>query len=192
MPAALHTDRLTLRHWQPDDLPAFAALNADTEVMEHFPAPLDREESDALASRLSEHIDAHGWGLWVVEVTAGPDSGRFAGFTGLATPGFEATFTPCVEIGWRLARWAWGYGYASEAAGAALAFGFKDLQLDEIVSFTAVPNVRSQSMMRRIGMIWDSTADFDHPKLPNGHPLERHVLYRLGADDWIRGAIPRN
>lgn len=184
----LATGRLRLRHWQADDLPAFAELNADPEVMEYFPAPLTRAQSDALAARCDEHLRAHGWGLWAVEIAgAGSDRpARFAGFTGLAVPSFPAPFTPAVEIGWRFARWAWGHGYASEAAGLALAVGFEALELTEIVSFTAVPNRRSRAVMERIGMTRDADGDFHHPVLAPGHPLRRHVLYRLRRADWAR------
>jgi len=189
MAPAHKTDRLLLRGWRDDDLEPFAALNADPEVMRHFPAPLARAESDALAAGIAEHLDGEGWGLWAVEVAgAGPGGrGRFAGFTGLSAPGFAAPFGPAVEVGWRLARWAWGHGYATEAATAALDVGFDDLGLDEIVSFTAVPNQRSQAVMRRIGMTRDPDGDFDHPRVPAG-PLRRHVLYRIAADDRRRAA----
>ncbi len=119
------------------------------------------------------------------EVAAGDDHGRFAGFTGLAVPVWEAAFTPCVEIGWRLPRWAWGRGYASEAARAALRVAFTDLGLAEVVSFTAVPNQRSQAVMRRIGMTRDPEGDFDYPTIPVGQPMGRSVLYRLSASDWL-------
>ncbi|PPK98172.1 RimJ/RimL family protein N-acetyltransferase [Kineococcus xinjiangensis] len=181
MDATLRTPRLLLRRWREDDLDPFAALNADPEVMEHFPAPLDRAASDALAARCDSHLAGHGWGLWAVEVAEGADAGRFAGFTGLAVPSFEAPFTPCVEVGWRLARWAWGRGYATEAARRALAVGFDDLGLPEVVSFTATANTRSQAVMRRLGLRRDPADDFDHPALPAGHPLRRHVLFRLPA-----------
>ena len=121
MDATLRTDRLLLRRWREADRDPFAALNADPEVMEHFAAPLDRAASDALADRCDAHLAASGWGLWAVEVAEGPDAGRFAGFTGLVPQVFEAHFTPCTEVGWRLARWAWGRGYATEAARRALA-----------------------------------------------------------------------
>jgi ribosomal-protein-alanine N-acetyltransferase len=175
MTLLLRTDRLILRSWTPADFPAFAELNADPEVMEHFPATMTRQDSDAFATRITQHLDEHGWGLWAVEVPPG----RFAGFTGLARPSFQAHFTPAVEVGWRLARWAWGHGYASEAARLALDVGFNQLGLTEIVSFTTVSNVRSQAVMRRIGMTRDPRDDFDHPNLPADHPLRRHVLYRI-------------
>ena len=174
----LRTERLLLREWREDDRAPFADLNADPEVMEHFPATMTRAESDAFADRIAARLDEVGWGLWAVEVVA---TGEFIGFTGLAMPRFEAHFTPAVEIGWRLARTAWGHGYATEAARHALEFAFVDLELPEIVSFTAVGNGRSRAVMERIGMTHDPADDFDHPLLPEGHPLCRHVLYRKPA-----------
>ena len=177
----LTTDRLILRPWRDADLAPFAALNADPVVMEHFPAPLPREESDALAARIRGRIDAEGFGLWAVEVRGGAP---FVGFVGLSIPGFAAHFTPCVEVGWRLAREHWGKGYAGEAAAAALADGFERLSLAQIVSFTVPANVRSRAVMERLGMTRDPTDDFDHPVLPEGHRLRRHVLYRLTRAAW--------
>jgi RimJ/RimL family protein N-acetyltransferase len=177
----LTTERLLLRGWRASDRPPFAALNADPEVMRHFPAPLRREESDAFAERVAARIDRHGWGLWAVEHR---ETGAFLGFTGLAPVTFDAPFLPATEIGWRLARAAWGHGYASEAARAAVAFGFEALELDALVSFTAVENERSQAVMRRLGMTRDPAEDFEHPRVPEGHRLRRHVLYRLRATDW--------
>lgn len=153
-------------------------MNADPAVMAHFPATLSRAESDAAAERVQGHFRAHGFGWWVVEAPDAP----FAGFVGLAHVRFEAPFTPAVEIGWRLARAHWRRGYATEAARAALVFGFGSLGLAEIVSFTAIPNAPSQAVMRRLGMTHDPAGDFDHPWLPEGHPLRRHVLYRLPSD----------
>jgi RimJ/RimL family protein N-acetyltransferase len=170
------TQRLLLRRWREEDREPFAALNADPVVMEHFPARLSRAESDAFLHRIAEQLDQRGWGLWALEVRA---TGRFIGFTGLAVPRFQARFTPAVEVGWRLARAAWGFGYASEAARAAVAAGFAEVGLDEIVSFTAVGNARSRAVMERIGMTHHPADDFDHPALPQGHRLRRHVLYRL-------------
>jgi RimJ/RimL family protein N-acetyltransferase len=173
----LSTDRLRLRHWSAAHREPFAALNADPEVMRYFPATLARTESDALADRIEAALARDGWGLWALEERS---SGRFVGFTGLDRPGFEVHFTPAVEIGWRLARDVWGRGYATEAALAASAFAFDVLGLGELVSFTAEANARSRAVMRRIGMTHDSADSFDHPGLPPGHPLRRHVLYRLG------------
>ncbi|WP_260617190.1 GNAT family N-acetyltransferase [Microbispora hainanensis] len=174
MADSIRTERLVLRRWREDDKEPFAALNADPVVMEHFPATLSREDSDALAERIEAGFDEHGFGLWAVEA-----DGEFIGFTGLSVPRFTAPFTPCVEIGWRLARSAWGRGYATEAARASLEDGFGRAGLTEVVSFTAVQNVRSQAVMRRLGMTHDPADDFDHPALPAGHPLRRHVLYRI-------------
>lgn len=172
----IRTERLLLRDWRDEDREPFAAMNADPAVMEHFPSVLTRAESDAIVDRQREVIAERGWGLWAVEV---PGRASFIGFVGLAVPRFEAHFTPCVEIAWRLSRGAWGHGYATEAARAACAYGFETLGLAELVSFTAVVNERSWRVMERLGMRHDAEGDFDHPVLPEGHRLRRHVLYRL-------------
>ncbi len=174
----LSTPRLKLRRWLAADREPFAALNADPVVMEHFPAPLARAQSDDLVERIEAGFEWRGYGLWALEVRA---SGEFIGFTGLEEPSFEAHFTPAVEVGWRLARSAWGRGYATEAAGAALRFGFDRVGLAEIVSFTSAVNLRSRAVMERIGMSRDPDGDFDHPEIPDGDPLRRHVLYRIGV-----------
>jgi RimJ/RimL family protein N-acetyltransferase len=174
-PPTIQTLRLRLRLWRDEDLPAFAALNADPKVMEFLSRPLDRGASDALAARIRDHFARRDFGLWAVEV---PGVADFIGFVGLSVPAFEAPLTPCVEVGWRLAHEHWGQGYATEAAGAALAFGFRHLGLEEIVSFTVPANRRSRGVMERIGMTRTPADDFDHPALPEGHPLRRHVLYR--------------
>lgn len=171
----LRTDRLLLRQWQETDLQPFAALNSDPEVMRHFPSLLAREHSDALAREISWTIEEQGWGLWAVEVVDGPP---FIGFVGLNEPRFDAHFTPAVEVGWRLAREHWGRGYATEAARAAIGFGFDDLGLDEIVAMVAPANTPSRRVAERLGMTRDPADDFDHPRVPEG-PLRRHVLYRL-------------
>jgi RimJ/RimL family protein N-acetyltransferase len=174
----LRTERLLLRRWRPTDREPFAALNADPEVMRWFHSPLSRAESDALARRIEAGFDERRWGLWALEEHA---SGRFLGFTGLNPVGFEASFTPAVEVGWRLACDAWGCGYATEAARAALDCAFDWLGLDEVVSFTAAGNARSVAVMERLGMSHDPADDFDHPLLPAGDPLRRHLLYRVRA-----------
>ena len=173
----LLTPRLGLRQWRGADLEPFAALNADPEVMQYFPAPLSREQSDALANDAASSISQRGWGLWAVDVS---ETRAFIGFVGLSIPGFEAHFTPAVEIGWRLARDHWGNGYATEGARAAIAFGFgfDELQLDEIVSFTSCVNDRSRRVMERLGMARDPADDFEHPGVPQGR-LRTHVLFRL-------------
>jgi len=172
----LRTERLLLRKWRPEDREPFAAMNADPEVMECLPKLLTREESDALADRLEKHFDERGYGRWAVEV---PGVAPFVGFVGLGYVDFPAHFTPCVEIGWRIARAHWGKGYATEAAHAALRHGFTQFGLEEIVSFTVPHNIRSRAVMERLGMTRSADDDFDHPVLPEGHSLRRHVLYRL-------------
>ncbi|MGL4744644.1 MAG: GNAT family N-acetyltransferase [Dermatophilaceae bacterium] len=169
------TARLLLRQWRAADREPFAALNADAEVMRHFPSTLDRAASDALVDREQAAIDERGWGLWALERVA---DGAFLGVTGLAVPRHPLPCQPCVEVGWRLTRHAWGNGYATEAAGEALRVAFAELRLDEVVSFTSVGNVRSRAVMGRLDMTRDPDGDFDHPALPAGHPLQRHVLYR--------------
>jgi len=171
----LHGERVLLRGWVPNDLEPFASLNADRRVMEHFPSSLTRPESDAFVrERVVPPFDELGFGLWAVEV---PEVARFIGYVGLVLHTFEAKFTPCVEIGWRLSFPYWGNGYATEAARVAIAFGFEEKGLDEIVSFTVPANRRSVAVMERLGM--SHVGEFDHPKLPVGHGLRRHVLYRL-------------
>jgi RimJ/RimL family protein N-acetyltransferase len=177
----LTTARLLLRQWRNKDLPEFAALNADPRVMEYFPSSLTAAESDARAARIINQINEHGFGLWAVEA---PDVADFIGFVGLNPTGFDAPFTPCVEVGWRLAYDYWGFGYATEAASAAIAHGFDRLALEEIVSFTTIANARSRRVMERLGMTHSTADDFDHPSLPEGHALRRHALYRLGRADW--------
>lgn len=172
----LRTERLILRQWRESDREPFAELNGDPETMRFFPAPLTREESDALVDRASRHIEEHGWGLWAVEVAGGAP---FVGFVGLARPRFAPEL---VEIGWRLHREHWGYGYATEAALEALRLGFEDLALDEIVSFTTVANEPSRRVMERIGMTHAPSRDFDHPNVPDGHPLQRHVFYAVSRN----------
>jgi RimJ/RimL family protein N-acetyltransferase len=171
----LQGERVLLRGWVPEDLAPFAALNADPRVMEHFPSPLTRAESDAfLRERIVSQFADMGFGLWAVEV---PEVAPFVGYVGLLVHTFEAEFTPCVEIGWRLAVSHWGNGYATEAARVAIAFGFEEAGLNEIVSFTVPANRRSVAVMERLGMSY--VGEFDHPKLPPGHRLRRHVLYQL-------------
>ena len=165
-----------MRAWCDDDLAPFAALNADPVVMEYFPATLSRAESDAAAARIRAELAERGFGLWALEA---PGVTPFVGFTGLSVPRFTAHFTPCVEVGWRLAREHWGRGYAPEAARAAIAHGFEQLGLTEIVSFTSVGNTRSRRVMEKLGMRHDSADDFEHPNLAPGHPLRRHVLHRV-------------
>jgi RimJ/RimL family protein N-acetyltransferase len=157
--------------------------------MEHFPSALDRLESDAFVDRIDAGFKANGYGLWAVEV---PGEAEFVGYVGLTLHTFEAHFTPAIEVGWRLARDYWGRGFASEAARTVVDDGFNRVGLKEIVSFTVPANVRSVKVMQRIGMTHDPADDFDHPRLPAGHRLRRHVLYRLAARsiDSAGGLLP--
>lgn len=179
------TERLKLRMWRPGDRAPFATMNADPRVMEHFPGLLSRAKSDLLADRIAQHIADKGFGLWAVEV---PGQADFIGFIGLSTVTFEAHFTPSIEIGWRLAAPFWGRGYATEGARAALDFGFSHLDLAHIVSFTVAANKASLRVMERLGMRRIERGDFDHPRVPEGHRLRRHVLYRTTRQEWLATA----
>ena len=178
------TKRLRLRQWYAADREPFAALNADLRVMEFFAAPLDRVASDAMADRCQSLIDKRGWGFWAVETKA---TQEFIGFVGLHTPAPELPFSPCVEVGWRLAFQYWGKGFATEAARGALRVGFELLGLHEIVSFTPVRNLRSRAVMERLGM-WKTSDTFEHPHVPVGSPLQQHCLYRLSREQWVAHA----
>ena len=178
----LETPRLRLRGWRESDLEPFAALNADPEVMRHFPATLTREQSDALVDAVQEGFAKRGFGLWALEIRA---EGHFAGFVGLQAPHFPAPFMPCVEVGWRLAREHWGCGFAPEAARAALAHGFDAAGLDEIVSFTTRDNTASRRVMEKLGMSRNPAEDFDHPSVKKESRLRRHVLYRLHRNEFL-------
>jgi len=188
----LETERLILRRWHERDRARFAAMNADSQVMRYFVQPLSGSESDALVDRFEARFEERGFGLWAVERR---DDGVFLGFTGLASTaslGFVGSAEsllgpppiPEAEIGWRFARFAWGQGYATEAARAALRFGFETAELPEIASFTSALNVASIRVMERIGLQRDPAGDFDHPRIPEGHPLRRHVLYRLSRAEY--------
>jgi RimJ/RimL family protein N-acetyltransferase len=172
----IETPRLILREWREADRKHFARINADPRVMEFFPARLTRAQSDALVAKIQTHFRKHDFGICAAELKA---EGTFIGFIGLKIPSFRAHFTPCVEIGWRLSREVWGQGLATEGAQAVVKFGREALGLKEIVSFTVPPNIRSRRVMEKLGMSYDPADDFDHPQLPPGHPLRRHVLYRL-------------
>src|SRR5712692_6492705 len=165
----LSSGRICLRRWRDEDREAFAAMNSDARVMEFFRSRLSRVESDAMVDRIQEHFSERDFGLWAI------------GFAGLAVARFSARFTPCVEVGWRLAFEHWGHGYATEAVRLALGYGFGTLALSEVVSFTSATNHRSRAVMERLGMRRDPADDFDHPALPECHPLRRHVLYRLDS-----------
>lgn len=173
--AILQTDRLTLRRWRGTDRAAFHDLNRDPAVMATIGPVMTRAESDAFMNRIEAHFDEYGYGLWCVDLDR-----ESIGFVGLSHPWWRDG----VEVGWRLRSAWWGHGYATEAARAALAFGFERAGLDSIISFTAATNERSQAVMRRIGLERVADADFDHPSVPDGSPLRPHVLYRLDADTW--------
>ena len=179
----IQAKRLLLRQWRPSDFPLFAELCADRDVMQFFPSTLSEAENLALAQRVHGLIAERGWGLWAVEV---PGVSDFIGFVGLHVPKDYLPCSPCVEIGWRLAKPYWGKGYASEAATAALGYAFTELQLDEVLSFTAVANLPSAAVMKRIGMT-NTHRNFMHPDIEAGHPLCEHVLYRLDRSEWARG-----
>lgn len=166
------TPRLLLRQWRESDLAPFAAMNADPRVMEHFPNVLTREESDAMVGRIQHFIAENGFGFWAVEIPGVTD---FAGFIGLSKPKFESHFTPCVEVGWRLAVEYQGKGYATEGGKASLEFGFNELGLTEIYSFTATTNQKSEHVMQKIGM--EKLGEFEHPMIAEGHRLRKHLLY---------------
>jgi ribosomal-protein-alanine N-acetyltransferase len=176
------TPRLVLRNWRSDDLDAWAAMGQDREVMAHFPGLVTRERAETMLHQQREFIAAKGYGFWAVEVVGGAP---FIGFCGIKDVLFETPFTPAVEVGWRLARAHWGHGYATEAARAALAYGFDTLGLDEIVAFLVPSNTRSARVCERLGMTRDPNGDFDHPLVPEGavsvagFPPRRHILYRL-------------
>ncbi|MDB5798369.1 MAG: family acetyltransferase [Paucimonas sp.] len=179
--AGLETPRLRLRQWRQSDRAPFAAMNANAKVMEFFPSTLDRQASDALADRCEAYIAQRGCGFWALELK---QTGQFIGFTGLHVPTADLPFAPCVEVGWRLAHEYWGQGFASEAARAALRFGFLELGLPAIVSFTALANLRSRAVMQRLGMQL-ALPHFDHPAVAAGSNLRAHCLYSLAREDWL-------
>ncbi len=176
MQPSLQTDRLLLRRWRDADRLPFQAMNADPRVMEFMPSLLSPDESDALVDRAQAHFDRHGYGPFAAELL---ENHSFIGFIGLSIPNFDVPFMPAVEVGWRLAFEYWGHGLATEGARAAVHYAFGELGLDSLVSFTVPENLRSRRVMEKIGMTHDPCDDFDHPRLSEGHPLRRHVLYRL-------------
>jgi RimJ/RimL family protein N-acetyltransferase len=185
----LRTSRLELRAWREADRAPLAALHDDVEVMEFMPRRLARAESDELVASAQRVLEQRGWGLWALATHTRQE---FLGFIGLNPVSFAAAFTPCTEVLWRLKRSAWGQGYATEAARACLDFAFTTLALPEVVAFTVPANRRSRAVMERLGMRHDSAGDFEHPRLPAGHPLRPHVLYRISRAAWARtaGAVP--
>jgi len=184
----LRTERLLLRQWRKDDLPIFARINADPVVMEYYPGVLNEAESNAMAHKLETLISERSWGFWALELI---HEKKFIGFVGLHKPAYELRVTPCVEIGWRLAKEYWGNGYATEAAEESLKFAFEVLGLNEVYSFTSVANEKSWSVMRRIGM-QNTGANFEHPIIPENHPLREHVLYKITNQQWalnVKGLV---
>ena len=181
MTDTLTTPRLKLRRWQEADREPFQRINADPRVMEFMPGVLPPNLSDEVFERIQRHFARQGFGLWAAELR---EDGAFLGFIGLSVPNFEAPFMPAVEIGWRLDAEYWGRGLATEGAHAAMRYGFETLGLDSLVSFTVPGNVRSRRVMEKLGMTHDQRDDFDHPALPVGHRLRRHVLYRIGRNQW--------
>ena len=175
-PLQLRTARTLLRDWRDSDLPAWVAMNADPAVRRYFPSTHTEDEALSEAAHIRANIAQRGWGVWALQI---PGAIEFAGFVGLNVPNFEAPFMPAIEMGWRLSRDAWGQGWASEAAAAAAAFAFDNLELDELVAYTTPDNEPSRRVMHRIGMRHDAAGHFDHPGLEPGHPMRRHVLYRL-------------
>jgi len=176
----LQTARLTMRQYKECDLPFFAQINADPEVMAYYPNTLDKSESDDLAGYFKDLITRQSWGLWAIEIK---EDKQFIGFVGLHKPGYHLSITPCIEIGWRIARSQWGKGLATEAANMALRFAFEQLELNEVYSFTSVTNQKSISLMQRINML-DQKANFEHPIIPKGHNLREHVLYKITNNQW--------
>jgi len=178
----LRTGRLLLRPFEEADLVPFAALNIHPSVVEFLGSSPTRAESDAMVERFSAELEGEGWGLWAIEVAGGP---AFVGMCGLHAAPRALACAPAVEVGWRLHPDHWGNGYATEAGAASIRHGFDTAALPEIVSFTAVANLRSQAVMARLGLRRDPDADFDHPNLPEGSPLRAHVLYRISRDEWV-------
>lgn len=177
----LRTERLILRPWRDADREPFAKLNADPEVMMHLPAELSAKQSNAFIARINAHFDHHGFGLWAVEV---PYVAPFVGFVGLWTTPFRAHFTPAVELGWRLARDYWGQGYATEGATAAVRYGFDEAGLSEVVCYAQPKHQRSARVMQKVGMTHDPVDDFQHPRLPLGHPMREQMLWRIDRAQW--------
>jgi RimJ/RimL family protein N-acetyltransferase len=177
----IQTQRLVLRPWILADREPFSRINADPRVMEFLPAPLSVNESNQLVDRIDAHFRERGFGLFAAELR---QNHSFIGFIGLSVPSFHASFTPCVEIGWRLSAEHWGQGLATEGAQAIVRHAFETLGIGGLVSFTVPGNSRSRRVMEKLGMTRDPAEDFDHPGLPDGDPMRRHVLYRLGRSDF--------
>lgn len=176
----LRTPRLIMRQWQQSDFEKFAELNADKEVMEFFPKTLNKSESNILASKIQNTLTKNGWGLWAVELI---ENNNFIGFVGLHSPSYNFSFCPCVEIGWRLSKEYWRKGYANEAANEVLKFAFNVLNLEEVVSFTAVSNHKSRALMEKLTLV-NTNQNFMHPNIPAENSLCEHVLYKISKSQW--------
>jgi ribosomal-protein-alanine N-acetyltransferase len=181
-PESLQTERLILRRWRDSDLEPFAKMNSDPVVMEHFPSMLTREQTEQFIARLINDFAHNDFGLWATELKS---TGEFIGFIGISRPTFDAHFMPCVEIGWRLAKEFWGKGYAPEGAREILRDSFMRVGLNELVSMTATSNLKSRRVMEKIGMTRNPQDDFDHPRVPEGHILRPHVLYRMSRQEYL-------
>jgi len=181
----IQTERLLLRQWRKEDLPEFAGITSDPVVMEFYPSILSSIESNTMAERLESLISERGWGFWAVEIK---DGKSFIGFVGLHKPTYELPFTPCVEVGWLLAKECWGKGYATEAGKASMNVGFNELGLSEIYSFTSISNKRSRAVMKRLSMV-NLNKNFEHPKIPPGSSLRKHVLYKVDRKRWNENVI---
>ncbi len=189
MTTVIETPRLILRQWRAEDAPLFARINGDPLIMQYMPRVLPPKDSDKLVKRFDDHFSKHGYGMYAVESR---ESGVFMGTVGLQHVDFKVPFAPAVEVAWRLDYEFWGQGYATEAARAVADFAFNDLKLKEIVAFTVHDNTRSIHVMEKLGMAHDEKGDFDYPSLPKGHPLGRHVLYRLKAKDYSSAAVSQD
>lgn len=185
MDVKYETDRLFLRTWKKSDLETFYKINSDPQVMEFMPKTLRREESNQAAERIQAHFKSHNFGLWAIELKS---THQFIGFVGLSIPTFESHFTPCVEIAWRLGKDFWGKGFATEAAKKSLEIGFTTFNLNEILAFTVLANLRSIGIMKKLGMKTNPLENFDHPKLPENSPLKKHVLYRINKLEWQKSS----
>ena len=181
----IQTDRLIMRQWNKDDYSAFAKMNADKDVMEFYPSILTTEQSNDMAQKIESEITVKGWGFWAIELK---DKNSFVGFVGIHEPGYELPMSPCIEIGWRLAKEYWGNGYATEAGKAALDTAFKKLELTEVYSFASVSNKKSQAVMERLNMI-NTNKNFEHPLIPINNPLREHVLYKIDRQQWFNNGI---
>jgi len=181
----LKTKRLLLRQWKSEDFKPFARISADPDVMKFYPNTLNESESNAMVEKIQNLIAEKGWGFWAIENLA---DNNFMGFVGLHIPHYELPVSPCIEIGWRLAKQYWGKGFATEAGMASLDFAFEQLNVDEVYSFASTTNKKSQAVMTRLNMI-DTKSNFNHPMIPDGNPLKEHVLYVIDKHKWAKHRI---